>query len=66
MIEKHCGHLIPGWAGQEIDSKAPLLDLDLAAFSRLADREPKAIIELVPRLKNKLKASLITHEEGAS
>ena len=66
MIEKHYGHLIPGWAGQEINSKAPRLDLDLAAFSRPADREPKPVIELDPRLKNKIKAGLLTRDEGAS
>ena len=54
MIEKHYGHLIPGWPSQEIDCKALRLDLDLAASSRPVSREPKPVIELDPRLKNKL------------
>jgi len=66
MIEKHYGHLIPGWAGQEIDRKAPRLDLDLAAASRPVSREPKPVIELDPRLKNKIKAGLLSRDEGAS
>ena len=67
MVEKHYGHLLPGWAGQEIDSKAPRLDLDLAAASRPVSREPKPVIELDPRLKNKIEAGLLTRDdEGVS
>ena len=67
MVEKHYGHLLPGWAGQEIDSKAPRLDLDLAAASRPVSREPKPIIKLDPRLKNKVEAGLLTRDdEGVS
>ena len=66
MVEKHYGHLLPGWAGQEIDSKAPFLGLEHAAGEREANLRPKPVMELDPRLKKKLAAGLIVRDEGVS
>lgn len=54
MIEKHYGHLLPGWAGEEIDSKAPHLGLEAAAAERNQCQLPKPIIELDPRIKRRM------------
>jgi len=66
MIEKHYGHLLPGWAGQEIDTKAPRLGLEDAVGERDVNLHPKPVIELDPRLKKKLAAGLIVRDEGVS
>jgi len=66
MVEKHYGHLLPGWAGQEIDSKAPHLGLEDAAGEREINLHPRPVVELDPRLKKKLAAGLIVRDEGVS
>jgi hypothetical protein len=66
MVEKHYGHLLPGWAGQEINSKAPYLGLEDAAGERKVNLHPKPVIELDPRLKKKVEAGLIVRAEEIS
>lgn len=66
MVEKHYGHLLPGWAGQEINSKAPYLGLEDAAGERNVNPHPKPVIELDRRLKKKLAAGLIVRAEEIS
>jgi integrase len=66
MIEKHYGHLLPGWAGQEIDAKAPRLGLEDLAGEPDFNLHPRPVIELDPRLKKKLAAGLIVRDEGVS
>jgi integrase len=54
MVEKHYGHLLPGWAGEEIDAKAPKLGLEDSAKSRKLNPTPRPVIELDPRIKNRM------------
>ena len=60
MIEKHYGHLLPGWVGAEIDAKSPSLNLAAAA----AKRDFAAITEVVPLIDPRLKKRLAESSVG--
>ena len=59
MIEKHYGHLLPGWVGAEISSKAPNLDLRGAAAKRDLDHLAGVVTLIDPRLKKRLAECLV-------
>jgi len=56
MIEKHYGHLLPDWAGEEIEAKAPHLGLEAAAKKAEANPSAKTTVELDPRIRKRLGA----------